>query len=63
MQLDLHVGPLTFGAGAVSDSVCLPLDPLPLAGRSGQASVGEDAHRLTTTGCPRVGKGASPSLR
>ena len=42
VQLDLHVGPLTIGAGAVSDSCCLPLDPFPLAGPPCRASVGED---------------------
>jgi hypothetical protein len=44
VQFGLHVGPLTTGAEAVSDSVVLPLIGLP-----GWASVGEDELSLTAS--------------
>ena len=49
IQLGLHVGPLTTGAGAISDSVGLRSDPLPLDGLPHLASVGEVAPGITAT--------------
>ena len=41
MQLDLYGGPLTTGVEAYPDC-CLPVNPIPLTGRSCLASVEED---------------------
>ena len=58
------MGPVTTGAGTVSDSVACYQIPFPLAGLPGWTLVGEDMFSLA--GCPREGwypRGYSPFLR
>ena len=49
MQLDLHAGPPTTGAGTYPDLLGLPVDPVPLTGLPSLASVGEDVPRPEET--------------
>ena len=55
MQLGLHVGPLTIGVRAVSDSVVYHWIPFPFAGLPGWISAEEDSFSLAVTGCHRMG--------
>ena len=47
MQLGLHVGLLTAGAGTVSGSVCWILDPFPLTDQPCVATIGKDVPKPT----------------